>query len=361
MDAFEQLRILGFGVDMLAEARQYSQAGFRLARVVAEHREIYTVCEGAGETGAEVAGKLRFASASREDFPCVGDWVVIAGDENPVVIHHLFPRRTLLARRAAGDRTELQPIAANMDIVFVMHGLDVRFNARRLERSVVIVRESGATPAILLGKSDLLDHESVGMLVEEAGHVAPDVQVISCSSVSGEGLERIRSIVGPGITGCLIGPSGVGKSRLINTLAGDSFLATGEVRDRDGRGRHTTTVRRMVFLPGGGMLIDTPGMREIGLWHSAADLGDTFPEIGELAEECRFRDCTHRHEPGCAVQLALNEGRLPPDRYESYCKLSDEARSMEERTTVAGRLERKRKEKILSREVGRALKRKGRK
>jgi ribosome biogenesis GTPase len=253
----------------------------------------------------------------------------------------------------------MQPIAANTDIVFVMQGVDLRFNPRRLERSVVVVRESGATPVILLGKADLADPRLVAELVREARGLLPDIDVISCSSVSGEGLDRIRPKIGFGVTGCLIGPSGAGKSRLINTLAGVDILSTGDVRTGDARGRHTTTTRQMVFLPEGGMLIDTPGMREIWLWQAEDGLGETFPEVGELAEACRFRDCTHMHEPGCAVRLALEEGRLAPDRFESYCKLRDEARSMEERTTIAGRLERKRKEKILSKTISRVMKRKG--
>jgi ribosome biogenesis GTPase len=359
MDTLDQLEGLGLNAEMKAHARVPVGEGLQIARVVAEHRESYVVRDHHGLRDAEVAGKFRFSIQHREQFPCVGDWVAVAGDTAPAVIHRVLPRRSLLSRRAAGDKTERQPIAANMDIVFVMQGLDLPFNARRIERSIVIVRESGALPAILLGKSDLLELPDVEALVEAARRLLSGVEVLSCSSVTGEGIGRIREMVGPGITGCIVGPSGAGKSRLINTLAGEPLLAVREVRESDARGRHTTTLRQLVSVPDGGMLIDTPGMREIGLWHSETGLGETFPEIGELAEECRFRDCTHTHEPGCAVLRALDQGALAPDRYESYCKLRDEGRAMEERTTLAGRLERKRREKILSREIGRVMKRKG--
>jgi ribosome biogenesis GTPase len=352
------LHALGLRDDVLAAAQVHLDAGLRLARVVAEHRESYTVDGGSGRVAGEIAGRFRFTRDRREAFPCVGDWVMVAGDGSAVVIHEVLPRRTFLARKAAGDRTELQPIAANMDVVFVMQGVDRTFNARRLERSVVLVRESDAVPVILLGKADLLDHDRVAELEAEAAPFTRDVRVIVCSSVSGEGLDAIRSFVPTGATGCIIGPSGAGKSRLINTLVGSTVLPTGEVRDIDARGRHTTTLRQLVPLPGGGMLIDTPGMREIGLWHAEAALGDTFPEIGELGADCRFRDCTHLHEPGCAVREAVEEGRLDPGRFESYCKLRHEAEVMDNRTTLAGRIERKRKEKNLSKEITRALKRK---
>lgn len=360
MDETSGLRSLGLSDELLALALARPDAGFRLARVVAEHRESYTVDEGGGGTLAgAIAGRFRFTHEERAAFPCVGDWVMVGGEGDSVVIHEVLPRRTFLARKAAGDRTELQPIAANMDLVFVMQGLDSTINARRLERSVVIVRESGAVPVVLLGKADLVEPGGVEELETEAATLSPDLRVIRCSSVSGEGLAEIRALVPPGTTGCIIGPSGAGKSRLINTLAGAQVLPTGEVRESDARGRHTTTLRQLVPLPGGGMLIDTPGMREIGLWHAGGSLTETFPEMEELAAECRFRDCTHLHEPGCAVRRALDEGRLDAGRFESYAKLRREAQVMEERTTVAGRLEQKRRAKILSKEVNRVSKRKG--
>jgi ribosome biogenesis GTPase / thiamine phosphate phosphatase len=361
MPVSEPLQWIGLDEATQEAARERSVHGVRIARVVAEHRESYRLHDGSREAEGEISGRLRFNTAHREDFPCVGDWVLAAGEGDLWVIQELLPRRTFLSRKAAGDRTERQPIAANLDVVFVMQGLDRPFNPRRIERSVVIVRESGARPAIILGKSDLCDPALRGPLEEEARALAPGVDVIACSSVTGEGLADIRRHLTRGVTGCLIGPSGAGKSRLVNTLAGADLLPTGEVRDADARGRHTTTLRCLLMLHGAGMIIDTPGMRELGLWQGDTGLGDTFPEIEELAGECRFRNCTHRHEPGCAVILAVEEERLSPERYESWRKLRDEARSIEERSTVAGRLERKRKEKILSREIGRVMKRKGKK
>jgi ribosome biogenesis GTPase len=359
MSETAELHALGLRDDVLAAARVHLDAGLRLARVVAEHRESYTVDGGSGRASGEIAGRFRFTRDRREAFPCVGDWVMVAGEGTTTVIHDVLPRRTFLARKAAGDRTELQPIAANMDVVFVMQGVDRTFNARRLERSVVIVRESGAVPVILLGKADLLDPDRVAELEGEAASLISEVRVIVCSSVNGDGLDAIRSFVPAGATGCIIGPSGAGKSRLINTLVGAVVLPTSEVRDGDARGRHTTTLRQLVLLPGGGMLIDTPGMREIGLWHAETALGETFPEIGELAEDCRFRDCSHLQEPGCTVRAALEAGTLDPGRVATYCKLRREVQVMEERTTLAGRIGQKRKAKNLSKEINRALRRKG--
>jgi len=355
------LTYLGLNAIVLADARPHLEAGLTLGRVVREHRETYTVRQADREAEAQVTGRLRFTAQRREDFPAVGDWVMISAETDPVVIHAVLPRRTLLARKAAGERAEKQPIAANIDLVFIMQGLDRAFNLRRLERSMVLVRESGATPVVLLGKCDLADGELIRRAAEAASAVAADVELITSSAVTGEGLDRLRVRLVTGVTACIIGPSGAGKSTLINALASDANLPTNEVRESDARGRHTTSLRQMVFLPGGGTLIDTPGMRELGLWASATGLELTFPEIGELADECRFRDCSHIHEPECAVRLAVEDGRLPPGRFESYCKLRDEARLMERRTTIAGRRERKRTEKNLSKEIRRVLKRKGKK
>lgn len=344
---------------MLEHARPHLAAGFRLARVVQEHREAYVVREADREMAAEVAGRLRFSAEHREDFPAVGDWVMISGEGEAAVIHAVLPRRTMLARKAAGDRTGRQPIAVNLDLVFVMQALDRPSGVRRLERSLVVVRESGAMPVMLLSKCDLPGDDSLTAMMQAASGAAPDVEVIPCSVVSGAGIDRIRTLVTAGVTACFIGPSGAGKSTLVNCLAGTPMLRTGDVREIDARGCHTTTTRQMVLLPSGGMVIDTPGMRELGLWEDGGGIEETFPEIGSMGEGCRFRDCTHSHEPGCAVRRAVEQGLLPAGRFESYQKLRAEARSMAERTTIAGRLEQKRKGKIMSREIRRFLKRKG--
>jgi ribosome biogenesis GTPase len=357
------MKSLGYTDTVAAHARPFMEQGFSIARVIEENRGSYRIKTATHEMPAEISGKLRFTAESREDLPAVGDWVAVStfDDNTRAVIHAVLPRKTLIARKAAGERTEKQIIAANVDIIFIVQGLDHNFNPRRLERYLVVAHESGATPVVLLSKADLLAPQELQVRKQEAAAVSAGAQVIAYSAETGEGLDDIRRLITEGITVCLIGSSGVGKSTLINTLAGEELLETGSVREDDSRGRHTTVRRQMVFLPGGGILIDTPGMRELGLWHAESSLDVTFPEIAELAEGCKFSDCTHTHEPECAVRAAAEQGVLDARRFASYIKLRKEAERMNERTTVAGMLERKRKDKILSRAVKQVVKMKQKK
>ncbi len=352
------MKSLGYTDDVAGHARRFLEQGFSLARVTEENRESYVVKTATHEMPAEISGKLRFTAESRESFPSVGDWVAVNtfDDETQAIIHAVLPRKTLIARKSAGQRTEMQLIAANVDIIFIVQGLDHNFNPRRLERYLVVAHESGATPVILLSKADLLSPQDLQTCKEEAAAVSAGAQVIAYSTETEEGVNQIKQLIGDGVTVCLIGSSGVGKSTLINTLAGEQLLETGDVREVDSRGRHTTARRQMVFLPGGGILIDTPGMRELGLWHAESSLDLTFPEIAELAEGCKFSDCTHTHEPECAVRAAVEQGTLDSNRYASFAKLRKEAEWMNERTTVAGMLERKRKGKILGRAIKQVMK-----
>lgn len=347
------MRSLGYTNQVAHHAQPFIEQGFTIARVMEENRESYVVKTATHEMPAEISGKLRFTAESRGSFPTVGDWVAVNtfDGETQAIIHAVLPRKTLIARKSAGQRTDIQPIAANVDIIFIVQGLDHNFNPRRLERYLVVARESGATPVVLLSKADLLAPQELQERKEEAAAVSAGAPVIAYSAETGEGLDEIRRYITEGITVCLIGSSGVGKSTLINALAGEQVLETGGVREADSRGRHTTARRQMVFLPGGGILIDTPGMRELGLWHAESSLDETFPKIAELAEACKFSDCTHTHEPACAVRAAVENGTLDAGRYASYTKLRKEAERMNERSTVAGMLERKRKDKILSRAV----------
>jgi len=357
------MKSLGYTDTVASHARPFLEQGFSIARVIEENRGSYRIKTATHEMPAEISGKLRFTAESREDLPAVGDWVAVStfDDNTRAVIHAVLPRKTLIARKAAGERTEKQIIAANVDIIFIVQGLDHNFNPRRLERYLVVAHESGATPVVLLSKADLLAPQELQVRKQEAAAVSAGAQVIAYSAETGEGLDDIRRLITEGITVCLIGSSGVGKSTLINTLAGEELLETGSVREDDSRGRHTTVRRQMVFLPGGGILIDTPGMRELGLWHAESSLDVTFPEIAELAEGCKFSDCTHTHEPECAVRAAAEQGVLDARRFASYIKLRKEAERMNERTTVAGMLERKRKDKILSRAVKQVVKMKQKK
>lgn len=361
--SYSTMKSLGYTDTVASHARQYLDQGFSIARVTEENRGSYVVKTATHEMPAEISGKLRFTSESREDFPAVGDLVAVNTfeDETLAIIHAVLPRKTLIARKSAGQRTEMQLIAANVDIIFIVQGLDHNFNPRRLERYLVVAHESGATPVILLSKADLLSPQELQSHKQEASVVSAGVEVIAYSAETGEGLDAIKRRIPEGVTVCLVGSSGVGKSTLINTLAGESLLETGSVREDDSRGRHTTARKQMVFLPGGGILIDTPGMRELGLWHAESSLDQTFPEIAGLAEGCKFSDCTHTHEPDCAVRAAVDDGSLDAGRYASYTKLRKEAEWMNERTTVAGMLERKRKDKILSRAVKQVVKMKQKK
>jgi ribosome biogenesis GTPase len=338
-----------YGLDdfFISRARVFADQGWTLGRVVQEHRESYVVRSASAEVTAGVSGRLRFTAGGRVDFPAVGDWVM--ADTEVGIIHEVLPRRTMLVRKSAGRSSEAQVIATNVDRVFIIQGLDGNFNARRLERSLVIVHESGAEPVVLLSKADLFPPAEVAALLADAIGAAGGARVIAYSAVTGAGLNAVRALVGERQTVCFIGSSGAGKSTLINALLGAQRLPTADVRPADDRGRHTTTSREMLLLPSGGVLIDTPGMRELGLWQMPSALDEAFPEIAQLAEECRFRDCTHLREPGCAVLRALEEERLDADRYDSYAQLRKEGEVMEERSAVEGRLRRKRRERILGR------------
>ncbi len=357
------MKEIGFTQRIAERSKEFSERGFSIGRVIGEDRNGYVVKTATRELPADLSGKLRFSAEDRSELPAVGDWVALHGvDEGSQgIIHAVVPRFSAIVRRAAGIATDKQIVAANVDVVFIIQGLDFNFNPRRLERYLIVCRESNVNPVVLLSKSDLLDDEDREIFVEEAKRVSAGAEVLSYSAKSGAGLDEIRRYLREGITVCIIGSSGVGKSTLINSLAGRKLQEIAEVREADSRGRHTTTRRQMIFLPEGGILIDTPGMRELGLWQAAESLDSTFPEISAFAERCKFSDCTHMHEPRCAVRAAVEEGHIEPDRLESYLKLREEAEITEQRATVAGRLERKRKEKILGRAVKQALRQKGKK
>ena len=308
---------LGWGPHFDAAFAPYRDRGLVAARVATQHRGGFELLGEDGPRAGVPAGAL-------EELPAVGDWVAAAlvPDEEKAVIEAVLPRRTAFTRSDPWSDAE-EVVAANVDTVLVVTAVGRDFSPRRLERYLAAAHESGADPVVLVNKADLADSPPV----DEARAAAPGVPVHAVSAKTGEGLEQLAPYLGPGRTVALLGSSGVGKSTLANRLAG-SDLATGEVRE-DERGRHTTTRRQLVLLPAGGLLLDTPGLRELQL--SGADLDETFPEIAELASQCRFRNCSHSHEPGCAVLAAVEAGDLPGERHASYLKLAAELAELEER------------------------------
>ena len=292
-------------------------------RVALEHTHIYRVMTDAGESLARVSGRLRHHASARAEFPAVGDWVALAPPEHAgdARIIAVLPRRSRFSRRAAGDSTEEQVVAANIDTVFLVAGLDGDFNPRRIERYLLVASESGASPVIVLNKADLVDDaEAMADTVRAVAGAAP-VHPVSCRAPGA--VEVLRQYLAHGQTGALLGSSGVGKSSIANRLIGHDLLRTRDVRASDSRGRHTSTARQLVLLPDSGVLIDTPGMRELQLWDSATVSG-AFSDIESLAGACRFRDCRHLKEPGCAVLAAVAAGDVSAGRLESYHKLKDE-------------------------------------
>jgi len=312
-----------------------SKAHVHPGRVAIEFNQIFRIYIEDGELDAVTAGRLKHRARGRAELPAVGDWVALRKrpEEDLGVIMAVLPRRSAFTRRAAGEVTGEQVVAANVDVVFVVMGLDRDYNVRRLERYLVMARESGASPVILLTKPDLCS--DLAAHLREVTSLAGDIVVHVVNPKRGEGLEQLQGDLGAGTTATLLGSSGVGKSTLINRLVGADVLRTREVRASDSRGRHTTTHRELVVLPGGGLVIDTPGMRELQLWDAGDSVRETFDEIEALAPGCHFTDCRHRDEPRCAVKAAVAEGKVAAGRLESYIKVQEElatlARQQEER------------------------------
>ncbi|XPM53176.2 MAG: ribosome small subunit-dependent GTPase A [Leptolyngbya sp. IPPAS B-1204] len=305
-------------------------SGYSVARVALEHKSHYRLYTATGELTATISGKLRH----QEVRPAIGDWVVIQSaiqseipettntTEKTAIIQRVLPRKSQFCRKTAGAKTTAQVVAANIDTVFLVSGLDQDFNLRRIERYLILAWESGANPVIVLNKADLSNQ--IEQRVQDVESIALGVPICCLSALQHQGLEPLRAYLAPGQTVALLGSSGVGKSTITNQLLGKAAQAVQPVRLGDDRGRHTTTHRELFRLPGGGLLIDTPGMREIQVWAGEASLQETFTDIETLALDCRFRDCRHAGEPGCAIQQALEEGSLDEARWHNYQKLQQE-------------------------------------
>jgi ribosome biogenesis GTPase / thiamine phosphate phosphatase len=325
-----------------------------IARVTAVDRGRYVVRDEHGELPAGLTGRLQFVVESSIDLPCVGDWVAVRylDGRSHASIHGVLPRRSFLRRKAPGKEIDFQMIAANIDVAFVIQACHFDFNVRRLERYLVMVREGHIEPVLLLTKTDLVDARELERLIGEIRLAGVDARVITVSNVTGEGLDRVRELLIPGRTYCLLGSSGVGKTTLINRLSGDSGLDTGEV-SHTGEGRHTTTRRQLVVLEGGALLIDMPGMRELGMLGVSEGLDDTFADIGELTKNCRFTDCGHTTEPGCAVRAAIERHELSDRRLQDYLKLRKESAFHD-----LSHIERRKKDREFGRFVRSAIKHK---
>jgi ribosome biogenesis GTPase len=367
----DRLRALGWDEALAAAFEPYAARGLRPARVTLEHQHIYRVADDEGEYLARVRGRMRHQAEAREAFPAVGDWVAIKRQSDRVLrdggvrdgslpdrglsdggvpdgeaaIEAVLPRRSRFSRKVAGNLTEEQVVAANIDIVFLVSGLDHDFNLRRIERYITTTMDGGATPVILLNKADLV--EDVEAMVREAEAVAAGAPVHAISTKTGVGLDAFDRYLRPGVTAAFLGSSGVGKSSLINRLLGQTRQRVNDVREKDSRGRHTTTNRELIVTPGGGIIIDTPGMREMQLWDGT--VADAFSDIDAIAADCHFRDCQHEQEPRCAVRAAVEDGRLTAARLASFHQIQKElahqvvrqdqqARIAEKRRSRAGAL-----------------------
>jgi len=323
-----------------------------VARVTRVDRDRYLVRNEHDEVQAEPTGKLLFSVESSEELPCVGDWVLVQyhNDGELAIIREVFPRKTFLRRKSAGDKLEYQMIASNIDVAFIMQSCDRDFNLRRMERYLVMINEGNVEPIIFLSKSDLISAEELEKRISEIGDAQITATVIAGNSKNEAGFGIVRQVLQKGKTYCLLGSSGVGKTTLVNHLLGREAFETNPVRERDSRGRHTTARRQMTVLDTGALLIDTPGMRELGLMGVGASIDDSFSDIYGLSKNCRFNDCTHTVEVDCAILDAVRSGSLSEDRYKNYMKLVKES-EFHEMTYI----ERRKKDKQFGRMIKTAM------
>jgi len=348
-----KLEKLGFGKWFQNNTEQDDLENYEIVRVVNVHKDCLIVTNGENEIQAQLLGSLMYTAQSPADLPTIGDFVFSKFyDEGTLaIVHDVLPRKSVLKRKTPGKKIDFQLIAANIDTAFIMQSLDDDFSLRRFERYLSMVYESNIVPVILLSKSDLLSSQAVEDKIDQVNKVADDVQVHAFSSTTGKGLENIKSLLVEMQTYCLLGSSGVGKTTLLNHLLEDQKFETQSVRRKDSKGRHTTTNRVLTRLKNGAMIIDNPGMRELGIFSVAQGLDETFSEILDLAKACKFSDCSHINQKGCAILKALDDGELDQKRYQNFIGMKKESEFYD-----MSYLEKKKKDKAFGKMVKTAMK-----
>ncbi|TDS13573.1 ribosome biogenesis GTPase [Maribacter caenipelagi] len=323
------LEDLGYNKDLESYRRSQNLESFGVGRVISEHKERYVVKTTEDEYDAEIIGNLRFSAQKRSDFPAVGDWVAISEyDEEKVLIHSVFPRKTIIERHAVGKQGEKQIIATNVDFAFIVQSVDRDFNINRIERYLIICNTANVKPIIVLNKIDLINEIELKKLISKVQDRVKQVPLIEISNETKKGIEKLKKLMQKGKTYCLLGSSGVGKSTLLNNLSGSQLMKTNTISTSTNKGRHVTSHRELLVLQNG-ILIDNPGMREVGIADSTSGLEKTFKSIIELSKNCKFKDCTHTTEIDCAILEAVSKGEIDMDSYENYLKMKKEKEHFE--------------------------------
>lgn len=319
------LQELGFNTDLEAYRKEQNLDSLEVGRVVSEHKDRYVVKTNLKEFDAELIGNLRFTAESRYDFPAVGDWVAFTTyDEGKALIHAIYPRHSILERQSVGKSAQVQIIATNIDYAIIVQSVNRDFNINRLERYLTICNVSKVKPIVVLSKIDLIDEKTLEKLLGDVKKRLCEIPVVSISNQSQIGLDAIRTLLKQGTTYCLLGSSGVGKSTLLNLLAGKELMITGVISESIDRGKHVTTHRELIVLEKGGVLIDNPGMREVGITNTSDGLETTFDEIVELSQSCKFKNCSHTNEKGCAIKEAIENGEIDAESYANFKKMEKE-------------------------------------